>query len=129
MSELLLKEAKLTQYNLEFCGMGILLIVLHTDADVARASCHKRGVGRMKHLAVRHFGLKEELQNGNYSVKRVDRKFNASDMLTHSPSAEELRKFLPFSCVSILCAESACNSSSHLLRFQCYPAVDATFVT
>ena len=28
-------------------------------------------------------------------MKRVDRKFNASDMLTHSHSAEELRKFLP----------------------------------
>ena len=32
---------------------------------------------------------------GNFKVKRVDRKFIASDMLTHSPSAEELRKFLP----------------------------------
>ena len=31
------KEAKLMQYNLEFCGMGLLPIVLHTDADVARA--------------------------------------------------------------------------------------------
>ena len=30
-----LKEAKLMQYNLEFCGMGLLPIVLHTDADVA----------------------------------------------------------------------------------------------
>ena len=28
-------------------------------------------------------------------MKRVVRKFNASDMLTHSPSAEELRRFLP----------------------------------
>ena len=36
-----LKEAKLMQYNLEFCGMGLLPIVLHTDADVARAFCHK----------------------------------------------------------------------------------------
>ena len=43
MSELL-KEAKLTQSNLEFCGMGLLPIVLHTDADVARAFCHKRSV-------------------------------------------------------------------------------------
>ena len=35
--------------------MGWLLpIVLHTDADVARAFCNKRGVGRMKHLDVRH---------------------------------------------------------------------------
>ena len=36
MSEVL-KEAKLMQYNLEFCGMELLPIVLHTDADVARA--------------------------------------------------------------------------------------------
>ena len=34
MSEVL-KEAKLMQYNLEFCGMVLLPIVLHTDADVA----------------------------------------------------------------------------------------------
>ena len=53
MSEIL-KEAKLMQYNLEFCGLGLLPIVSHTDADVARAFCHKRGVGRMKHLDVRH---------------------------------------------------------------------------
>ena len=49
----------------------------------------------MKHLDVRHCWLQEEWRNGNCDVKRVDRKFNASDMLTHRPSAEELRKFLP----------------------------------
>ena len=74
--------------------MGLLPLVLHTDANFARAFCHKRGVGRMKHLDVRHCWLQEELENGNFKVRRVDRKFNASDMLTHSPSAEELRKFL-----------------------------------
>ena len=94
MSEVL-KEAKLVKYNLEFCGKWLLPIVLHTDADVARAFCHKRGVGRMKHLNVRHCWLQEELEKGNFKVKRVDRKFNASDMLTHSPSAERLWKFLP----------------------------------
>ena len=47
MSEVL-KEAKLMQYNLECCGMGLLPTVLHADADVARAFCLKRGVGRMK---------------------------------------------------------------------------------
>ena len=73
MSEVL-KEAKLMQYNLEFCGMGLLPIVLHTDADVARAFCHKRGVGRMKHLDVRHCWLQEELEKGNFKVKRVDQK-------------------------------------------------------
>ena len=94
MSEVL-KEAKLMKYNLEFCRMGLLPIVLHTDADVARAFCHKRGVGRMKHLDVRHCWLQEELEQGNFKVRRVDGQFNASDVLTYSPSAEELRKFLP----------------------------------
>ena len=93
MSEVL-KEAKLMQYSLEFCGLGLLPIVLHTDADVARAFCHKRGAGRMKHLDVRHCWLQEELEKGNFKVKRVDRKFNASDMLTHSPSAEDERRKL-----------------------------------
>ena len=50
----------------------------------------------MKHMGVRHCWLQEELEKGNFKSETcVDRKFNASDMLTHSPSAEELRKFLP----------------------------------
>ena len=87
MSEVL-KEAKLMQYNLEFCGMGLLPIVLHPDADVAKAFCHKRSVGRMKHPDVRHCWLQEELEKENLKVKRVDRKLNESDMLTHSPCKE-----------------------------------------
>ena len=75
------------------CGTGLLPIVLHTDADVARAFSHKRGVRRMNYLDVRDWWLQEELRNGTCKVKRVDRKFNASDMLTHSPSVEELRKY------------------------------------
>ena len=40
-------------------------------------------------------GCRKELEKGNFGVKCFDRKLNTSDMLTHSPSAEELRKFLP----------------------------------
>ena len=94
MSEVL-KEARLMQYNLEFCGMGLLPIVLHTDADVARAFCHKRGVGITKHLDVRHCWLQEELEKGNFKVKHVDRKFNASDMLTHSPLPKNCESSFP----------------------------------
>ena len=65
MSELL-KKGKLTQYNLDFCRMGLLPIVLHTDADVPGAFCCQRGVGRMKPVDVRHCWLQEDLWNGNY---------------------------------------------------------------
>ena len=34
-------------------------------------------------------------ENGHFQAKRVDRTFNASDMLAHGPSAEELRELLP----------------------------------
>ena len=65
MSEVL-KVVKLMQCDIEFCGMGLLPIVLHTDANVARAFCHKRGVGRMKHLDVKHCWLQKELEKGNF---------------------------------------------------------------
>ena len=96
---------KLMQYNLEFCGMGLLPIVLHTNADVARALCHKRGVGRSS-------GRQALLVAGGTGEGKL-----ASDMLTHSPSAEELRKFLPMiGCHTIIvnrenynaCSESDC---------------------
>ena len=94
MSELL-KECKQLKYNLELCGCGSLPITLHTDADVARGFAHKRGVGKMKHLDVRHCWLQSQLEAGVFKVKRVDRIRNASDMLTHAPSSDELKRFLP----------------------------------
>ena len=45
MSELLKEATKLTQYKLEFNGMGRLPITLHTDSDVARKFRYKKGVG------------------------------------------------------------------------------------
>ena len=111
--------------SLEFCGMGLLPNVLHTDADVARAFCHKREVGRMKQLDVRHCWLHEELEKGNFKVKRVDRKFNASDMLTHSPSAEELRKFLPMiGCHTMTVNRENYNAAKTMLKAM--PAVKVT---
>ena len=102
MSEVL-KEAKLMQHNLEFCGMGLLPIVLHTDVDDARAFCHKRGVGRMKHLDVRHCWLQ---------VKRVDVQCE-----THNPSAEELRKFVPMiGCHTMTVNRENCNAVKTMLK-------------
>ena len=111
MSEIL-KEAKRMQYNLEFCAMGLLPIVLHSDADVTIAFCHKRGVGRMKHLDVKCCWLQEELEKGIFKVKRVDRMF----MLIHSPSAEELRKFFPMIGCHHFIPEAFVSSFLHHFR-------------
>ena len=67
--------------------MGLLPIVLHTDADVPRAFCHKRGVGKMKHLDVRHCWLHDELKRGNYTVKRAHPESLSTRIATISSSA------------------------------------------
>ena len=116
MSELL-KEAKQLQYNMELCGCGRVEIVLHTDADVARQFAHKRGVGRMKHLDVRHCWLQAELAAKVFRVKRVDRSENASDALTHAPSKLELEKFLPnLGLFPLRCAEGSYKLMRTLLK-------------
>ena len=53
----------------------------------------------MKHLEVRLFWLQERLEKMIYPVKRVDRAFSASDMLTRSPSSDELKRFNPLVCL------------------------------
>ena len=64
----------------------------------------------MKHLDVRHCWFQEELKYVNHKVKRVDRKFNASDMLTVSPSAGELRRFFPrIGCHTMIVKKENCS--------------------
>ena len=59
-----IKEALLVQFNLEFAGLGLLPIVAHTDATVARQFAHRKGVGRMKHLDIRLMWLQDKLDKG-----------------------------------------------------------------
>ena len=59
MSELLKGQID-AKNNLEFCGMGLLPIALHNNAEFARAFHHQRGVGRTCQL-------QDELNSGNCS--------------------------------------------------------------
>ena len=86
MSELM-KEAKLTQQNLDFCGMGLL-----PNRLAHRCGCRKRMLSQ-KRCGKTEASGREKLLIAGGTAKRVDRKFNASDTLSHCPSAEELRKF------------------------------------
>ena len=58
-------------------------------------------------------------------MKRADRKLNASDMLTHSPSAEHLRKFLPMiGCHTMTANRENYNAVKTML--QGMPAAEVT---
>ena len=90
-----LKESMLIKYNLCFCGMGDLPLILHTDASVARQFAHRLGVGKMKHLDIRLMWVQTEMKKGTFTLRKIPRENNPSDSLTHSPSTSELGKFLP----------------------------------
>ena len=85
-----LKEALQMQYSMEFIGFGTLPIDVSVDASVARQFVYKKGVGKMKHLELRHLWLQDLRERGIYSVRKVPRLENEADVLTHSPSAAEL---------------------------------------
>ena len=67
--------------------------MIYTDASMARQFVHRKGVGRMKHLEVRHLWLQDQLAKGAYTCRKIARSENPSDMLTHPPSAAEIVKF------------------------------------
>ena len=83
-------------------------IFLHTDTDVSGQVAPKRGVERMKHLNVRHCWLQVEMAQRALKVRRVERSENASNVLTHAPSADSLRRFFPsLGLFPLQCAEGS----------------------
>ena len=91
----LLKDCLYIQFCLEFCGMGTLPICMLTDASVARQFVHRKGVGRMKHIDVCYLCMQEAFDKAVYTVKKIPRTENPSDILTHPPTKNDLEKFMP----------------------------------
>ena len=90
-----LKEALLIRSAMIFLGMGEHRIELYTDSSSARQFCHKRGVGRMKHLDIRALWLQDAVNNNLATVRKIPRSENVADLLAHPPSATELEEFGP----------------------------------
>ena len=66
----------------------------YCDSSAARGILNRVGLGRIKHLDVKQLWVQEHTNSGDVCVHRVPRAENASDLLTHSFTALELRKFL-----------------------------------
>ena len=90
-----LKEALLIRSAMIFLRMGEHRIELYTDSSSARQFCHKRGVGRMKHLDIRALWLQDAINSNLAVVRKIPRSENIADLLTHPPSALELEEFGP----------------------------------
>ena len=70
------------KFNLELLG----------DASALTGMLSRRGSGKVKHLEVRQLWLQEKVRGKELEYKKIPRKLNASDALTHHWSYREAKE-------------------------------------
>ena len=65
-------------------GVGELdeVVAVRTDSNAAKGFVSRRGLGRMKHIDVKHLWLQKEVAQGKVSVEKVPGKANVADIGT-----------------------------------------------
>ncbi len=72
--------------------LGIKMnIRINTDAKAAIGIAMRRGVGKVKHIAVSHVWLQEKVSQGIIEVVKVASGENISDVLTKKISSQEMQ--------------------------------------
>jgi len=71
-----------------------LQIRSHCDSSAARGILNRVGVGKMKHLEVKHLWVQEHVRTGEVHVHRVPRAENPSDAMTHPSTRPDLDRHL-----------------------------------
>jgi hypothetical protein len=74
-------------------------IVLHSDSSAARSFASRRGLGRMRHLDVRHLWLQSEVSGQRIQLRRVAGEDNPADLLTKYLGIRDIVKHLE--CLSL----------------------------
>ena len=62
-------------------GMN-LDIVIYTDATSGKAMASRRGLGKVRHIAVNELWIQEHVQNKTLMIKKIRNKFNPADLMT-----------------------------------------------
>ena len=58
------------------------VIKMGTDSSAAKSFICRRGVGRMRHLAIRDLWLQKEVREGNVEVSKIPGTRNPADLMT-----------------------------------------------
>ena len=67
---------------------------LHSDSTAAIGVCRRRGLGRIRHLAVADLWLQDKSKNNELTVHKIAGKDNPADALTKFVDAATLQKAL-----------------------------------
>jgi hypothetical protein len=69
---------------------------LYSDSSAARCFAARRGVGKMRHLEVRHLWLQEEVSSHRVQLRRVAGEDNPADLMTKYLAIRSVLKCLEF---------------------------------
>jgi hypothetical protein len=69
---------------------------LHSDSSAARGFASRKGVGKMRHLEVRHLWLQAEVSGQRVVLRRVAGEANPADLLTKYLGIKDVFKHLGF---------------------------------
>jgi hypothetical protein len=84
-------ESKLVQSLLSELGFDCLLTV-YTDSSSALALVHRRGLGKLRHVALRQLYLQEQVAAKSLQICKIDGKRNVADIGTKFQTVEVLSK-------------------------------------
>jgi hypothetical protein len=85
-------RAMLIELGIVVCGP----LCLYTDSSAARCFAARRGVGRMRHLEVRHLWLQEEVNSHRVQLRKVAGEANPADLMTKYLCVRSVCKCLEF---------------------------------
>ena len=71
-----------------------LRLRLHTDSTAAIGVCRRRGIGRIRHLAVADLWLQDKIRTGDMSIHKVLGADNPADIMTKYVNQAVLEKGL-----------------------------------
>ena len=57
-------------------------VEFHVDSSAAKSMASRKGVGKVRHLAVRFLWLQQAVREGRLSIRKVLGTLNSSDVLT-----------------------------------------------
>ena len=82
-------------------GMGIrsmlgdfgidLTLKVNTDASAAKGMANRRGLGKVRHIAVNQLWIQDRIAKGDLEINKINGKENLADALTKHVNAEDIR--------------------------------------
>ena len=69
-------------------------IKVNTDASAAKGMANRKGLGKVRHIAVNQLWIQDRVSRGDLTIAKVNGKENLADILTKHVNSEDIRVHL-----------------------------------